>query len=310
MALLSKSKLQVISLLSLSSITSISCNMPSTPQGHFEAQTVEEASAGTINEAQAGVPAMLNYQETIDGYWAHYSEVSTCVAIGSSLEQINRSFYLVKVEQSPHGAVQESWEACQIDLTPVISVQARVPEALRQSVYPFTTQQGLLVGNPPQQIYNSGPVAEIWGVQFDNPLIDPMPSSVDDERIYDMDEDGELGVTLYIGDTCLAYMTQRRITKYQGELVEPDEIRGEALSVTEQYIMEASAPICKTAYQTRSNPNRSQFARIRIDGLGGAMNFDVNQDGKVDCTELLSQRERLFPGRLQVMEVDHEACSP
>ena len=176
----------------------------------------------------------------------------------------------------------------------MINVQARVPEALRQSVYPLTTQQGLLVGNPPQQIYNSGPVAEIWGVQFDNPLIDPMPSLVDDERIYDMDEDGELGVTLYIGDTCLAYMTQRRITHYQGELVEPDEIRGEALSTTEQYIMEASAPICKTAYQTRSNPNRSQFARIRIDGQGGAMNFDENQDGKVDCTELLSQRERLL----------------
>ena len=116
MALLNKSKLQIISLLSLSSIASISCNAASAPQGYFEPQTLEEVSAGTNNDPQAGA-GNAKLSRSIDGYWAHYSEVSTCVAIGSSLEQINRSFYLVKVEQSLHGALQETWEACQIDLT-------------------------------------------------------------------------------------------------------------------------------------------------------------------------------------------------
>ena len=121
MALLSKPNLHVISLLS-TSIACMSCEAPSVPQGYFEPQTTEEVSAGTNNEPRAGATAMLSYQESLNGYWAHYSQVSTCVAIGSSLEQINRSFYLVRVEQSPHGALQETWEACQIDLTPVISV--------------------------------------------------------------------------------------------------------------------------------------------------------------------------------------------
>ena len=300
-----------IGLLCLTFLTCIACEAPKSPQGYFEPQMLnDEANAGELGSSTpSGDTAMLSYQEKLDGYWVHYSQVSTCVAIGSSLEQINRSLYLIKVEQSEHGGLEETWEACQIDLTPVISVQARVPEALRQSVYPLHTQQGLFVGIPPQQVYHSGAVAEVWGIRFEYPLLDPMPNMTDDERIYDMDEDGEVGVTLYIGDTCLAYMTQRRITHYHGQMIAPDEITGEALSVTEQYIMEASAPICKTAYQTRSNPNRSHFSRIRIDGKGGAINLDQNQDGTIECTELLAQRGQIFPNRMQVMDVDHEACS-
>ncbi len=286
------------------------CEAPPVPQGYFQTQSVDEIEAGTqLAESAGDTPNMSRYLESLDGYWLHYSQVSTCVDIGSSLEQINRSLYLVKVIQSDHGGLEETWEACQIDLTPVISVQARVPDALRQSVYPLTTQQGILVGTPPKPSYSSGPMAEIWGIRFEQNLLDPMPTEPDDERIFDMDNDGEIGVTLYIGDTCLAYMTQRRVSHYQGEMVAPDEIQGQALSVTEQYIIDASAPICKTAYQTRSNPQRSHFNRIRVDGLGGALDFDQNQDGNIDCEEVLSQRQRLFPSRLQVMEVDHEACS-
>ena len=284
------------------------CQTPSPPNTAFEEQRMIDNNDSDIQQGgEESIP--LSYQATLDGYWIHYSQVSTCVEIGSSLEQYNRSLYLVHVTQSAHGALSERWEACEIDLTPVISVKAQVPEALRDSVYPIDTHGGQVVGSPPSQYYTSGALLELWGIDMEDPLIDLMPTETDDQRLYDMDEDGEAGVTLQIGDACLAYMAQRRITHYYGDLTAADRIDGEALSVTEQFIIEASAPICKTAYQTRSNPNRSHFTRIRVDGRGGAINLDINNDDEVDCTEVQMARNQLFVDTLMITELDHNQCS-
>jgi hypothetical protein len=266
----------------------------------------EEVAGGRVSAGDE--TRELTYQETLDGVWAHYSQASTCVDIGSSLEQINRTLYRVKLTQKPHGGITEEWEACEIDLTPVISVQVRVPERLRQSLYPLTTNAGQVVGSPPQQLYVSGPVVELWGVAMDEPTLDPMPVDADDERIYDMDGDGEIGTTIQIGDTCQAYMVQRGQTSYSGVLTAPDVVEGEALSVTEQLIIEASSPLCKTSYQTRSQPDRSFFKRVRIDGRGGSLNFDLDDDGDVSCEELMMGRDALFDQYFEAQEVDDESC--
>lgn len=293
---------------SVAIILGSACQAPEPPPTKFTPQQVQDNNDTAEQEGGEEVRS-LSYQATFDGYWIHYSQVSTCVEIGSSLEQYNRSLYLVHVTQSKHGALSERWEACEIDLTPVISVKAQVPEALRESVYPIDTRGGQVVGNPPQQYYTSGAFLELWGINMEDPLIDPMPMTADDQRLYDMDEDGEVGVTLQIGDACMAYMAQRRITHYYGDLTAADRIDGEALSVTEQYIIDASAPICKTAYQTRSNPSRSHFSRLRVDGLGGAVNLDLNDDGIVNCNEVQMARNQLFVDTLMITELDHNQCS-
>ena len=287
-----------------------SCDAPEAPKSLFNTQEVSQISGEESNTLTGGEneQAMVEFIPSLEGAWVHYSQVSTCVDIGSSLEQFNRSLYTVQVVMSDHGALTEVWEACEIDLTPVISVRARVPEALRGRVYPIETTGALVVGQPPSQRYISAPLAEIWGIEMSAPLIDPMPTTPEDDRIYDMDEDGQVGVTLEIGDACLAYMTQRRITSFHGEFTAPDTIEGEALSVTEQYIIDASAPICKTSYQTRSNPSRSHFERIRIDGRGGSINLDLDGDGAVSCEELSIGRDALFIERLVITELDQESC--
>ena len=286
------------------------CQPPSPPMSQFEeiesnpSMGGEDTRAGSDGQDQTP----LAFQERLDGAWLHYSQISTCVDIGSSLEQYNRSLYTVQVTQSEHGGLLERWEACEIDLSPVISVRAQVPEALRQSVYPIETDAGLVIGLPPSQRYASAALIELWGVEMENPLLDPMPKDTDDERLYDMDLDGEVGGTLRIGDACLAYMAQRRVTHYHGVFTAPDTIEGEALSITEQYIIDASSPLCKTAYQTRSNPNRSVFKRLRIDGRGGAINLDLDDDGSVSCDELSIGRNELFIERLAIIELDHSNC--
>ena len=283
------------------------CEAPSPPSSAFASL---DRSGGQDNQPDLMEIDLDNlvYLPTLDGQWAHYSQISTCVDIGSSLEQINRSIYRVSLRQTPHGGIVEEWEACEIDLTPVISVKARVPEMLRSRVYPLETRLGQVVGAPPEQYYASGPVIELWGIQFDDALVDEMPQEAMDERIFDMDEDDQPGVTLQIGDACEAYMAQRRISRYQGKLLAPDIMSGEAFSVTEQLILDASSPICKTSYQTRSNPERSQFVRVRIDGKSGGLNLDLNEDGEVSCMELSQGRELLFDRAFELQEVEDESC--
>lgn len=299
---------RVMMLFMMTLLYQTSCEAPQPPESPFQNRDDTQVAGEQVEEPQAGEEREVEYVPSLEGAWIHYSQVSTCVDLGSSLEQLNRSLYTVQVSMTDHGGLIETWEACEIDLTPVISVRARVPEALRKRVYPIETSEGLIVGQPPSQRYSSAPLIELWGLDMSAPLTDPMPSSPEDTRIFDMDEDGQVGVTLEIGDACLAYMTQRRITYYHGVFTAPDMIEGEAHSVTEQYIIDASAPICKTSYQTRSNPARSHFERLRVDGRGGALNLDENGDGAVSCEELSTQRNVLFIDRLVISELDQQSC--
>lgn len=284
----------------------ISCQAPAPPTSLF--QPVEMKAGEDSQMGGTRVEGELSYQPTLDGQWVHYSQISTCVDLGSSLEQLNRSLYRVSVEQRPNGGLIETWEACEIDLTPVISIKAQVPEALRRSVYPLETRQGQAVGASTALQYTSGPMIELWGVNFIDPLLDDLPIDEMDERIYDMDEDGEAGATLLIGTACEAHMIQRRVSRYLGVLEAPDLIAGDALSTTEQFIISATSPICRTAYQTRSHPARSQFIRLRIDGAGGALNLDEDGDGDVSCSEIINQRAALIQKGMTIQEVDDASC--
>ena len=276
----------------------LACTPPN-PDGEsqFETQQIEEQADMRIFKA-----GEVEFTRSPNGVWAHWSEVSTCVDIGQSIEQINRTLYRVEIEATPQGTLRETWQACQIELTPVISVQAQVPEPLRQSVYPFEHRSAQQIGLPPDVTYLSGPVIETWGVELNDSLLDEMPTELDDERIYDQDQDEKPGVTLQIGQACEAYMLQRRITRYVGQFTQGDQIEGRAYSTTEQKILDASSPLCKTAYQTRSNMERSRFTRIRVDGQAGSLNLDLDEDGEVKCTEILSAS--LFSD----LVIDHDQC--
>jgi len=241
---------------------------------------------------------------SLDGTWLHLSEVSTCVDLGSSIEQLNRTLYLVHSEQRAHGALVERWEACEIELTPVISIQASVPEALRASVYPLETDMGQTVGVGLERRYSSGALVELWGVRLERPASDPFPTAPDDERILDLDADGHPGATLLVGSACEAYLAQRRVTHFVGQQVAFGRLEGEALSSTEQLIVDASSPICKTPYQTRSHPARSRWTRVRVDGASGAPSYDLNEDGEVSCDEVRSARADLF----ELLTPDDSSC--
>ena len=80
------------------------------------------------------------------------------------------------------------------------------------------------------------------------------------------------------------------------------------LRLTEQLVADASQAICKTPYQTRSNPSGSRFTRLRVDGRGGALNLDFDENGTVTCAEVLSRREALLESNFEILEVDDGSC--
>jgi len=285
----------------------MACEAPSAPESAFSDQAQPSgAEAGAEEPAQGGGPALeeLTPLPRLDGQWLHLSEVSTCVDLGSSIEQLNRSLYLVSVTQRPNGGLIERWEACEIELTPVISIQASVPEALRASVYPIELHQGQATGLGLERRYSSGALVELWGLSLEEPVTEPFPTEPSDERIFDSDADGQPGATLMIGSACEAYLAQRRVTHFMGAQVGFGRLEGEAISSTEQLIIDASSPICKTPYQTRDNPARSRWVRVRVDGQGGAYDLDLDGDGTLRCDELASARAELF----ELLEPDDERC--
>ncbi len=245
------------------------------------------------------------YLPTITGTWLHYSQTSTCVDLGRSIEQLNRTLYLVETTQQDHGVLSEKWQACQIELSPIIGIQAKIPPSLQASVYPVNTEQGLVIGKLDHIKYQSGPLVELWGANFEHPMSDPFVISSDDPRIEDKDMDGNIGVTLEIGSACKAYMVQRNISFAQGIFVEEDRIKGDILATSEQTILDASAPLCKTKYSTRDQPERSIFERVRIDGQGGSVNLDLDGNGKIKCEEVIEAKDQLFDR----LALNDESCS-
>ena len=274
---------------------------PPAPPGAFSAQSGEPAPA----DAGLDRSGALEWLPNRSGTWLHWSEVSTCVEIVRSIEQINRSLYLVEVEEAPHGGLQERWRTCEIELTPVIGQQARVPDILRESSAPLPAEGAMIIGNGEALSYLSGPVIELWGVELARPVSEPFVTEVDDPRLIDSDGDGAPAATLLVGSSCELQLAQRRVTAYQGDFVGPDRIEGRALSVTEQLVIDANETLCKTRYRLRSQPAQSQFVRLRVDGAGGALNLDQDQNGEISCAEVGGLMGELFPPR----PVDDQSCN-
>lgn len=295
---LSKQKIFLNLLSTILIMALIACDAPNAPMGEFKAQSISIDQGIELNLGEA------QYLPTFDGTWLAYAQVSTCVDIGRSLEQMTRSLYLVQTKELASGALEEEWDACHLELSPILSIQTLVPPALRKSVYPVSSKMGFAVGINERKKYLSGPMIELWGLNMENPLSEPFIEDENDPRIFDQDQDGNPGGTLELGTACLAYMVQRTINYFQGEMVSADRIKGDVFSDSEQLIVDATSSLCKTRYATRAQPRRSIFERIRIDGQGNSLNLDRDLNGKITCDEVLDVREQLFDR----LPLDDQSC--
>lgn len=295
------------------------CAPPDAPQQSTYADQQIEADAG--GRADTGV-VEAEWVETLDGTWLQYSQASNCVDVFgvSYIDQMQRTFYIVETTQSQLGVLTETFTACDVELAPVLGLQATVPQALLQTTWPVTVPGGLTTGTlRPGAGYTSGQLAELWGIALDDPFNDPVPTAddgPDDPRIVDLDGDGNPGSTLVFPDQCEAYIAQRTNTTMAGVMTAPDRIEGGIPlghgvlnSHAGQYIVDASNALCATRYGLSPQPGRAQFVRVRVDGRGGALNIDADGDGEITCEEALPWKEP-EAGLFERLDACSNLCDP
>ena len=252
--------------------------------------------------------------ERLSGTWLQYSQLSSCVDVGSqSFDTYSRTIYLVDVEHDDFGVTRETWRGCDIDLTPLLNLQGVLKTENLETIFPVVTVGGLATSTAVGGGYASAPMAELWGLDLEDPVNDEFPSGPDDSRIIDSDGDGHPGATLVFGtNVCDAYLFQRTSTIYSGSFVAFDRIEGTAVSTTEQVIIDATTMFCKTRYDSRPNDSRNIFARQRVDGAGGSIDLDLDGDGEVTCSEVQGEHENFTPVTAALfdrIDLDDSVCS-
>jgi hypothetical protein len=237
---------------------------------------------------------------TMSGTWLLYHERSTCV---TRQEQLTHATYLVELEQ--HGAtVSESRRLCDTQLSPVFGMRVRIPEVVLESIAFIDVDDGVVSTLRAGGSYVSSTEVALWGVDLDQPAVDPVPTEADDPRVLDSDGDGQPGVTLEVGSGCMRYQGQRQVIKYRGSFTSPNQIDGESTGVTDIAVYGGSDDLCTVAPPVTSNDAHSRFRMVRVDGRGGSFDADSDGDGEVSCEEAMP----VTPLVLDEREPDHANC--
>lgn len=231
---------------------------------------------------------------SLNGTWLLVHEQSSCIL---RQEQLALTDYLVEIEQTGQ-SLRERRRVCALTLSPVLGLSITVPEAAYRTIDFVEIDRGIISSAQTGGRYSSSTEVGLWGVTLEDVLEDPLPREADDPAVKDADEDGNPAVTFLVGDSCARYNVQRQVIRYDGSLVAPNRVEGGSTSITEAVALGSSRPICGSSPSLQVNDRFNRFVMVRVDGLGGAYNADVNGDGQISCEEARGLGQRLNPGRM------------
>lgn len=270
-------------------------------ESDFPDQVVEDAGgadAGPVSDVALGAGPGAG---TMNGTWLLRHERSSCVL---QQEQLTHATYLVEMDQ--HGAtIAETRRLCETRLTPMFGMQVSIPDVVLENIDFVEVDRGLVSTLRVGGTYISSTEVAQWGLNLDDPTVDPVPDDADHESVIDADGDGNPGVTLSVGGDCGRYQGQRQLIAYRGSFTTPNQIDGASTGVTDLEVYGASEDFCAIAPSVESNDPHSRFRMVRIDGNGGAYDADTDGDDHISCAEALAVAEQVMEGR----EVDHGNCS-
>ncbi len=247
----------------------------------FGEQSVVVAPDGGTVDVGTGVASKF---DDLSGTWMQIRDVSVCVnTLGQEEEVRSRTLAVVRVEQNGL-RLDETYTICSVETTPVINIETVIPSAVIDAANPIEVQSAML-GNTVGSVYSSGIVPEIWGIEFEDPLSEEMPTDPADERLLDTDRDGAPGATLKVGgDLCDLHVAQRSLATARGFLQEDGTLEGTASVHNEQYIIGATNAFCANNFsQNRANDTYSFWRMVRVDRDG--LDLDTDNDGLVSCAE-------------------------
>lgn len=256
------------------------CEPTLTPSG-FDAQALDIGSGDATG--LGGDATATGGASDMNGTWVLVTDWSTCVELGDRTEL--RNYTISKVEITQESTVlREVREDCSLVNTALVGLVTVVPQVALASGNPMHTTS-FISGVGPGQIYLGGPEAQLWGLKFNDPLGEAMPSDANDPRVKDPENDGHPGVTLKVGGMCDLYAVQRAVMVRSGTQLADGSIQGEGGRNIAQVPFGASQGFCATPFATTSNTHHNRWRMLRVDQKG--LNLDANSDGKVSCEEIL-----------------------
>ncbi len=197
----------------------------------------------------------------------------------------SRNWYLVTIETDDAGNITAHEKLC--------SIKMRLETWLNKSIVPqnFVDHMEILErhvsveSDKPGTPWISDTVYEVRGAKLENIATDPLPpnnSAKANQAIpcaeaelgsrCDEDEDGHPGVTNILSGAlnCQIYATQRWWAKFEGEVIDENNIAGPITdSYSEQNVLAASQPLCTTSTPGSASviddcPEHFYFKMVRL----------------------------------------------
>jgi len=237
---------------------------------------------------------------TMSGTWLLLHERSTCL-LGQ--EQLTHATYLIEIIQEG-STLEETRTLCDTELSEVLGMKIHIPQAVLESIDFIDQDLGLVSSLRVGGSYLSSSELALWGLSLDNPATDPIPPSSDDDRVLDTDQDGNPAVTFMVGTDCERYQAQRQLMRYHGSFTTPNQIDGQSAGITDMVVYGGSNNFCTIAPPVESNDASSRFRMVRVDGKGGSIRADRNEDGTITCAEAIA----LAPFVMETRESDAARC--
>lgn len=207
---------------------------------------VAEVTDEAVGEEDAGPEQEVVSQDTVpgnidmNGVWAQVQVVATQADAPVIGLIKTRSVAVLKYDMEQTGSeLLMHEEVCDLRLEPDTNLtETIVPDAFIQALPHVSKPAVLDLAVQPPTLYQPQ-FAELHGLEMDDPMNDPMPTSADDPRIKDLDGDGKPGLTIYVGgiiDGAL-YVVQRNKIALDGAFEGPDKVAGLMQYEQEQVVL-------------------------------------------------------------------------
>lgn len=263
-------------------------------------------------------PALASVTD-LSGTWVAQvtgSQIVNAPIVGAIANQ-NVFYLLVTISQNgPAVAVNGHYcDRAQIN-APGTMVPVVIPDAWAHTEKVVSRAGTFAPGADGYSILSLPPVSEIAGAVLNSPS-DPLPTTADDPRVIDEDNDGHPGITVRLSGQSFAgslYSVQRQTTSIQAIAVAADRLEGTLHFDSQQVVLASDPPTIATLYaQSTTSPDfvicNSGVVLVRvgnapgIDGGaldGGALDAgDVDggavQGGAISCAWVRANETVLFP---------------
>lgn len=201
------------------------------------------AACGRAPEAGSSDVADASMRAALAGTWAKqmvfFSESS---ALGITTRSKVERLLLVRASSDGDRLVTTE-EHCEVNTVSSSAAKIDFPESLKRAL-PVRHQTFTLRDEAGQLRLSAPTSVEVLGARLADAAGDTLPQSPSDPRVFDLDTDGQPGVTIQVSGRLVLvnidariYVTQRTLTQESGTLRDPQTIAGPIRWSMEQYTL-------------------------------------------------------------------------